>query len=709
MVENLQSLIPFFQPRSIALIGVSTRTGLQAFNILEQVLAGGYRGRIYPVNPKGGTLLGLQVYRTVSEIPETPDLAVISTPRTAVKEVIQECTARGIKAIIVITQGFADADSWGKQTQQELQEIVWNAGARLVGPNTIGVVNLYENLNTSFIGFLRKEADTAMICQSGIFLLGAADFTGGIGLGVDIGNAADVGFSESLAFLGQEPRVRVINLHMEGIKDGHRFMEVARAVTRTKPVLCLKTGRSEAGARAASSHSGSLAGEDHVFTAAFKQCGVIRVRDVEEMLYLNKTFLTYSSMPGQRIAVVTISGGAGIMAIDACSACGLEVARFSEKTREKLAAVFPDWMEVNNPLDIWPAGMARGYLEILELSLNTILEDPGVDAALVISPAYLPPEEDPRLDISRTINQAASRHPEKPLALWIFGNYRHELAARMEKENRVVVYPSPEKAMASLATLYRYLHEIKGRAPAHPVVFTDFHEERIDSLLAMAMREGQATINEAALEILQAAGIPVLPSRVAHSAGDAVRIASSQGYPVVMKIVSPQISHKSDVGGVKVNLKDDREVAAAYNEMMEVVSARVPQATIKGVLIQPYRPGGVEVLLGCKRDPSFGPVLVFGLGGIYTELFRDVSFAIAPVDREKALDMIRETKAYRLLRGFRGQPPANIDALVECLLRLGQLVTRWPEIVEMDINPLLVDPQGAVAVDARITLHTSDL
>ncbi|WP_072867065.1 acetate--CoA ligase family protein [Desulfofundulus thermosubterraneus] len=700
----MESLIPFFHPRSVALIGVSTKTGLQAFNILEQVLAGGYRGRIYPVNPKGGTLLGLPVYRTVSEIPETPDLAVISTPRTAVPDVVRECTARGIKAIIIISQGFADADEWGKQTQQELLETIRDTGTRIVGPNTIGVINLFENLNTSFIGFLRQKAGTAMICQSGIFLLGAADFTGGIGLGVDIGNAADVSFTESLAYLGQQPQVKVINLHMEGIQDGRQFMEVARSVSRVKPVLCLKTGCSEAGARAASSHSGSLAGEDHVFSAAFKQCGIIRVRDVEEMRYLNKTFLTYSSMPGRRVAVVTISGGAGIMAVDACSACGLEVARFSEKTRQKLAAVFPGWMEVNNPADIWLAGMARGYLDILELALDTILDDPGVDAVLVISPAYLDPEEDPRLDISPTINRMASRYPEKPLALWIFGGYRPELAARMENENRVVVYPSPERAMTSLATLYRYLHEIKSRNPLSPPVFSGIQGERIEAILETARQEGLKTINENALEILRAAGIPVLPSQVAQNAGDAVKIAESQGYPVVMKIVSPQISHKSDVGGVRVNLNDARAVAKAYNELMETVSARAPHAAIKGVLIQPYRPGGVEVLLGCKRDPSFGPVLVFGLGGIYTELFRDVSFAVAPINREEALDMIRETKSYRLLQGYRGQPPADMDALVECLLRLSQLVIQWPEIVEMDINPLLVGPQGAVAVDARITM-----
>ncbi|HHW43507.1 MAG TPA: acetate--CoA ligase family protein [Desulfotomaculum sp.] len=694
----------FLYPRSIALIGVSTRTGPETFNILEQVLAGGYRGRIYPVNPRGGILLNLPVYPSVGEIPETPDLAVISTPRTAVPAVVRECVDKGIKSIIIITQGFADADETGHRMQEEILAAIEGKGARIVGPNTIGVVNLYENLNTSFIGFLRRQADTAMICQSGIFLLGAADFTAGIGLGVDIGNACDVDFSESLDYLGQDSRIRVINLHMEGLKEGRRFMEVARRVSAAKPILCLKTGRSEAGARAASSHSGSLAGEDHVFSAAFRQCGVIRVQNVEEMYDFNKTFLTYQSMPGRRVAVVTISGGAGICAVDACSAAGLEVARFSEKTVSKLAAVFPDWMEVGNPADIWPAGMTRGYQDTLELSLDTILEDPGVDAVLVISPAYLDPGEDPKLDISIPVNRVAARHPEKPLTLWIFGGYRRELAARLEKENRVVVYPSPERAMASLAALYHYLYEVKNHHWTSPPVFADMDRKRIGNILDRGGKTGGGTINEEALQILQACGIPVLPARVARNAGEAMEAAESLGYPVVMKIVSPQITHKSDVGGVRLNLGHARAVEETFSEMVETVSSLAPHAAIEGVLIQPYRPGGVEVLLGGKRDPSFGPVLVYGLGGIYTELFRDVSFAVAPVSREEALAMIRGTKSYRLLQGFRGQSPADMETLVDCLLRLGQLVVEFPQIREMDINPLLVGPEGAVAVDARITI-----
>lgn len=673
--------------------------------MLDQVLAGGYRGRIYPVNPRGGELRGLPVYRSVADIPETVDLAVISTPRTVVPEIVEECAKRGIKAIVVITQGFADAsDADGPRLQEEMVRRLAGTGARLIGPNTIGVINLYERVNTSFIGFERVPADTAMICQSGIFLLAAAEFTCGLGLGVDIGNAADVDFNQALQTLGEDGRVRVINLHMEGIRDGRRFMAVAGRVSRHKPLLCLKTGRSEAGARAAGSHSGSLAGEDHVFSAAFRQCGVLRVRDVEEMHYLNKTFLTYPAIPGRRLAVITISGGAGIAAVDACADYGLEVAAFSRETKEKLAAVFPAWMEVGNPADIWPAGMSRGYLEVLELALDAALADPQVDAVLAVSPAYLKPEDDPRLDISAAVNRAAARRPDKPLAVWIFGAHRGELAARVEEAGRVVVYPSPERAVASLAALYRYYHEIKTAPVPVPDARPVPDSAPVERILAAARRAGRTDLHTEALEVLRACGIPVLPWQHAADAAQAVRAAEQLGYPVVMKIDSPEISHKSDVGGVMVDLADAAAVTAAYDEMMRTVKKRAPRAPISGVIIQPYRPGGVEIILGAKRDPSFGPVLVYGLGGIYTELFRDVSFRIAPITREEALQMIRETRSCRLLGGFRGRPAADLDALAELVVRLGQLVIACPEIAEMDINPLLVGPHGAVAVDARITI-----
>ncbi len=696
----------FLRPRSVALIGVTTRTGAEAFNILERMIAEGYTGRLYPVNPRGGELLGVPVYRSVSEIPETPDLAVISTPRTAVPTVVKECLGKGIKALIVITQGFADADEKGRQMQREILDALEGTGARLIGPNTIGVANFYEGrFSTSFIDFWCPKADTAVICQSGIFLVGAADFTGGLGLGIDIGNAADLHFAEVLEYMGRDPRVKVLALHMEGLKDGRRFMKAARRVSRLKPVLCLKTGRSEAGARAATTHTGSLAGEDRVYEAAFRQCGIIRLRDAEEMSYFTKTFLTYPFMRGRRLAVVTISGGAGIMAADAANAAGLDMASFDPQTYTRLANIFPEWMEVHNPLDIWPAAMTRGYREVAKIALEAVLSDPHVDAVLFITPAYQDLAETPHLDVTDIVNHLAASHPDKPLALWVIGSYRREFAAKAERENRVVVYPSPEKAASSLAALYRYHQEIKNSPSLPAPEFADAEEETIEALLGRAGEEASGILNEEALDILKACGIPVLPYRRASSPEEAVRAARELGYPVAVKISSPHITHKTDVGGVKLGLTDDRSVEEAFHHVVNAALACKPEAKVSGVIVQPYRPGGAEVLLGCRQDPVFGPVVVFGLGGIYAELFQDVSFGIAPLSREEALAMLKETKAYRLLQGFRGQPPANMEALLDCLLRLGWLADRWPQIKEMDINPLLVSATGVVAVDARMIVQ----
>lgn len=692
-----------FSPRSVALIGVSTRTGPGTYNVLERMIECGFGGRIYPVNPRGGELLGLPVYRSVLDIPEVVDLAVISTPRTAVLDVVKDCVTCGIKAVVIITQGFADADDEGRKMQAALVEAVKDTDTRIVGPNTLGVANLFMNFNTSFVSYLTHKCKTGIICQSGIFLAGSSDFTAGLGLGVDIGNSSDVDFSDSMEYMGHDPRVRVINLHMEGIHNGRRFMETARQVSKSKPILCLKTGHSEAGARAASSHSGSLAGEDHVFEAAFKQCGIIRVNNVEDLYYFNKSFLTYRTITGRRIGIVTISGGAGIAAVDACSAYGLEVAKFDNETMQKLAEVFPNWMDVGNPADIWPAGMARGYHKILELALDTILSDPNVDALLCISPAYTEPAADP-LFAGEIINRAAARHPDKPTAVWNFGPCKDESTRLLEEKGIVVAYPSPERAMASLAALNHYYNNIKKSMPEKHPVYTDINKTSALSVITEAISDKTHTLNEQALQILKDYGIPTVASHITSNKQEAAAAAAELGYPVAIKILSSDITHKSDVGGVRLNLTSRAELEKAYDEMTITVREKVPGAALTGVLVQQYRPGGIEVILGGKQDPEFGPVVVYGLGGIYTELFKDVSFRIAPFTREEALDMIRETRSYRLLQGFRGQSPADIDALLECILRLSQLLTEIPEIKELDINPLLVGANGVLAVDARIMI-----
>lgn len=692
----------FFHPQSIALIGVSTRTGPASFNIMELIINSGYPARLYPVNPRGGEILGQRVYTSVLELPDIPDLAVISTPRTAVPHVLAQCAQKGIKAAVIITQGFSDADDQaGHDMHRQIVDIVRNTGIRVIGPNTLGVVNNYDHFRTSFVNFQAGCQDVGIICQSGIFLAASEDFSRGVGLGADIGNTADVDFADLLQYLTNHEQIKVINLHMEGLKNGRHFLDTARQATSKKPVIVFKTGRSEQGARAAASHSGSMTGEDIVFSAAFNQCGIIRVDNASLMGDLNKTFLTYKSIPGQRAAIVTVSGGAGIAAVDACSKYGLEVATFSPDTMQKLQALYPDWMRPGNPADIWPAGMSRGYWDVTRQALDVILSDPAVDMLLMITPAYLHPDQDP-MNISSIFKEVAACYPEKPLAVWIFGPYRDDYRRVIEEAGSVVAYDCPEKAAFCLKQLYCYHHKVKGKVFTRPVPPDGLDKAMVRQILTNTR---QKVLNEEALEILSAYQIPVVGHALAENAAKACRLADELGYPLVLKIASPDITHKSDVGGVILNIKDQHELVAAYDRLMQNMQKQHPAARINGVLLQPFVSGGQEVIMGGKTDPQFGPVVIFGLGGIFTEAIRDIACRVAPISPEDAMEMIREIKSYSILSGLRGHKSADIEALAECLHRLSFLLYHNPEIMEVDLNPVLAGPKGCLALDARIVLE----
>ena len=698
------NLEPFINPQSVALIGVSSRTGPGAFNAMEQMLGIGYKGKLYPVNPRGGTILNIPAYKSVLDIEAQVDLAMIATPRTAVPAVVRQCVAKGIPAVVIITQGFSDAeDEDGPRLHQEILNAIEGTQTRVVGPNTLGVVNTFINFNTSFITYDTNPAPVGVICQSGIFLAGSADFSGGLGIGIDTGNTADIGFAECMEYLAGHPQVKVINIHMEGVRDGRRFLECARQITPHKPVLVLKTGSSEEGARAASSHSGSMAGEDAIFSAAFAQSGIIRLDSADYMADLNRTLTTYREMRGKRVGVITISGGAGIIAVDAAGKHGIKIASFSPDTMAALNSVFPDWMQPGNPADIWPAGMARGYREITAGALDKILSDDAVDAVLCITPAYLDPDSDP-LNIIGLINDVAARHSQKPTAMWIFGPHKIKYAKRFAEAGLVVAYGSPDNAMYCLAQLYHYHSAVKGADFGIYLPPGNTDHGLVGSTLEASLNAGLPTLNEEALDIIEAYGIPVVRRSLAKSPEEAAHQAEILGYPVVMKIASPDVPHKSDLGGIKLNITSQDDAVRAYNEIMDNVMARIPNARINGVLLQGQVSGGTEVILGGRRDPQFGPVLVYGLGGIFTELMRDVSFRVAPIARDEALEMIRETRSYKILSGARGREPGDIEGLADCLVRLGALLHDHPEIAEVDINPLMVTANGCLAVDALIVL-----
>lgn len=684
----------FFAPQNVALVGISTKGG--NYNLLESFKSFGYKGNYYPVNPRGGSFLGEKIYRTVAEIPRSIDLAVIITPREVVLPVVQECIAQGAKGMIIITQGFADGDEEGKHLQAEIVRITQAAGVRVVGPNTMGVFNAENRFCTAFAYFEVEEKPIGVISQSGIFLPGGPFLTGGLGKAIDLGNTCDVGFAEVLSLYGADPRIKVVSLHIEDVKDGREFMRVAGEVSRQKPILALKTGKTREGAKAASSHTGSLVGEDAVYEVAFRQAGVIRVRDDEELFDLSRTFATYAPLKGNRVAVITVAGGPGILAVDACAEKGLVLAQLSPQTISRLRPLFPPWMEVGNPIDIWAAAMSRGYRQVFREALAAATADPGVDAICVITFAVRPSPQDSVLPLAREL----TAQKEKPVVFWFYGAHKEDYQRYFAAEG-LLAFSSLEGAVGALGKLYRYGAFIQKR-PA-PVSKT-FPVRTAELKPLLTSYEGMLPAPEV-FRVLDAYGIPGAKIRFARSLEEALALAAEIGYPLVMKIASPDIIHKADAGGVRLALPNPAALCEAYSEMLTEVKTKAPGARIEGVFLQPWLAEGLgtrEVLLGLKQDPCFGPVVVYGTGGIFTEVVRDVSLRVAPLSVQDAEEMIEETKSATLLKGARGQKPLDLEAVKEALLRLSQLGCDFPQIKEMDLNPVIVKEKGIVAVDARL-------
>ncbi len=689
-----ESMDRFFRPRSVAVIGVSRTTGEGSFNIVENLLGYGYPGEIYPVNPNASTILGVTCYPSATQLPAVPDLAVISLPRELVPGAVRDCVTRGIKALVVITQGFAEADADGARLQEEFLGALAGSGARLMGPNTLGTVNVFERFSSSFMRIAQTAPlPTGMVCQTGFFLATNLAPSVGLGLAVDVGNAVDITLPECLAYLADDERTRVLAIHLEGVRDGRHLFEVARKITPRKPVLALKTGRSPAGAQAAGSHTGSLTGEDSVYQAAFDQAGILRMADVEELDDSLKAFLRLPPISGDRIAIVTATGGGGIMAVDACAEYGLKLARFSEDTIAYIRADAPSWFEPQNPLDVWPAAIGRPYALAFADMFRKVLDDPGVDAVLCVGGAVAATGE----QLASFIRLSGEVHPNKPVVWWVQGREAQSRAFVAENDSHVAVYASPERAMRALARLHRYHSSIKDRIPPRAVEFPEVAAERAGGVLAASL---SGFMGPEAFDLLQAYGIAAAPWAIAESPAAVGQVADHLGYPLVIKGLGPDLIHKTERGAVVVDVRSQRAAEQAALAIAERTGA------LTGILVQRYLAGGHELILGGKQDLQFGPTILFGMGGILAEVLRDVSIGLAPLAREEATGMIERTRAFHLLSGVRGRPPADIESVVDALLRLSWLLARHPEVMELDINPLLVFPrgEGCVAVDARVRL-----
>jgi len=693
----------FFNPQSVAVIGASRDETKLGYGILKNIIDYGYPGRIYPINPKADEILGLPCYPSVTAVPDPVELVVIVVPNQHVAGTLRECGEKGVKGAIIITAGFREAGREGARMERELLDIAAEYGIRLVGPNCLGIIDTLKPMNASFAVGMPPKGSIAFMSQSGALCTAILDWALAENIGfsrfVSLGNKADVNEIDLLEAWEDDTASRVIISYMEGLPDGQRFMEVARRVTRKIPVIAVKSGKTAAGSRAVSSHTGSLAGSEAAYDAAFRQSGVLRANSIEELFDYSLAFAYQPLLKGENIAVVTNAGGPGIMATDALETAGLHLASLDKATIDLLREHLPAAANVYNPIDVLGDALADRYAVAIEAALK----DPNVNGVLVI----LTPQVRTEIEKTAELVGKMSGVYDKPILGVFMGEAKVSAGAKILNSSQVPNYSFPERAVGALRAMLEY-HRWLQRPPLQVKTF-DVNKELVRELFARARNENRLALGDAeARDVMTAYGIRIPASELAKTADEAVQIARSIGYPVVMKIASPDILHKSDIGGVRMNVRDDDQVRDTFDILVYRAQRYMPDAQIWGVLVQQMVARGREVIIGMSRDPQFGPLLMFGLGGIYVEVLKDVTFRVPPISEQEAHEMISEIRSYRLLRGVRGQKPADLEAAADVLLRVAQLVTDFPEIAEMDINPLMVDEvgSGAVAVDMRFILSS---
>jgi len=692
-----------FFPGSVAVIGASRREGAVGHEIVKNLLDCKYPGKVFPINPKADEILGLKCYPSVLSVEENVDLGVVAVPAEVVSKVAEEAGEKGVKVLIVISAGFREVGSEGFERERELLDLCRRYNMRLVGPNCLGLINTFTPINASFAAQMPLRGGIAFASQSGALCTAVLDWAAREHIGfshlISLGNMADMDETDFMELLAEDPNTKVILIYIEGIKEGEKFLTVAPKVSHKKPVVILKSGVSDAGARAAASHTGSIAGSRIAYDAAFKRCGVLRASSIEELFNLGIAF-SYQPIPqGRSVAIITNAGGPSIVAADACSQHGLNMAWLSAQTIEILRKNLPGEASWTNPVDVLGDALADRY----EFAVKTLLSDDAVESLIVI---LTPQAMTQPLETAKQLIALKSSFPKKPLLAVFMGGERIEEAVRVLVAAGIPVYAQPEKAVLTLAGMIRYGEYL---TPGMEESFPSFDVERetVQRILERARRERRVSLlSVEARRVVQAYGIPVPSSELAQNVRQAVNAAERIGYPVAMKVVSPQILHKTDIGGVKLNLNSDREVEIAFTEIMRNASLFMPEARIFGVEIQKMMPAGREIIVGMNRDVQFGPLIMFGLGGVYVNILRDVSFRLAPISAQAASEMITETKSYALLRGVRGEPPADINSIVDVILRISQLSMDFGEINEIDINPLFVYERnnGSLALDVKITV-----
>ncbi len=702
-MDRQEGIRVLFNPRSIAVIGASPTKGKLGNDVLRNLTNSEYSGKIYPINPSGGEIMGLKVFKNVSEVASDIDMAVIVVPPKAVLNVVEECGKKGVKALVIITAGFKETGHEGAEAEKKLVELAEKYGMVVQGPNCLGIINTSAPYNATFAAGMPGKGSIAFASQSGALMTGILDWSLmekiGFSKFVSLGNKAHLDEADFVEAFGRDPDSTFILLYIESVVNGRKFVEACRKVVPHKPIFVVKAGVSKAGARAASSHTGSLAGSDVAYDVAFKQCGVIRATSMAALFDVANVYDDMSLPAGNRVAIVTNAGGPGILTTDACEMNGLEIAKLSPQTIEFLKKNLPPAAAVYNPIDALGTALAEDYA----LCVEAALRDENVDAVIVL----LTPQAMTQVtETAQVLVETHRKYPNKPMLTVFMGGNSMVYPRIILTEANIPVFDFPERAVKALAELCKYVQRRASlKDESIPVFAVD--KKRVRQILDRVRADGRTILlGSEAHAIAEAYSIPVAKIRLATSSEEAKQIAEEFGYPVVMKISSPDIVHKSDIGGIKVGLKTPEEVEMAFQQIVANAKSNAPKAIIYGVDVQQMAAQGRELIIGCSKDIQFGPLIMFGAGGIFVNYLKDVAFRLAPISRSDATDLIEETKIGTILKGVRGEAPSDIKALEDTILKISQLVTDFEEIVELDINPLFAYRQGegVCAVDVKITI-----
>ena len=695
-----------FEPRSIAVIGASGDKGKIGYSVLNNIIRGGYQGKIYPINPKGGEIEGIKAYKSIMDINGEIDIACITIPAKFVVDSVRQCAAKGVKYGIVITSGFSEIGN--SADERKMVEIANEKGMRILGPNIFGLYTAEVSLNTTFSGSNIPSGGLGIVTQSGalgLTMIGQATVSNvGLSTIISVGNKADVDEADLLEYLITQERTKVILMYMEGVRDGERLVEVLKRATKIKPVVIIKSGRSQRGAMAAASHTGSLAGSDGVFDDIIKQCGALRAENMKEAFDWSK-FLSNNPLPkGENTVIITNGGGAGVLATDACEKFGVNLYDDLENLKTIFSPATPEFGSTKNPVDITGQAQAEDYTKAFDAALR----DPEIHAVLGV---FCETSRFTHDDFDQAVehNYRQFKAAGKPIAFGLLGGetvFEYTMEARRKN---IPVYEDIYEAVSSMGAMYAFKRYVDEKNDEIADVAIDV--KAIDNIIDNARRDGRSFLfSHEGQNIMKMTGIPVPKSLIAMTIDSAVKSAAAIGYPVVMKVVSKDILHKSDVGGIALDLENDQEVISGYEAIMRNCRMNMPNAAIEGVEISEMVKPGTEMIVGAMVDKTFGPTVMVGLGGIYVEVMKDVSFRALPMARTEIMEMIKEIRSYPLLMGVRGEKTRDINALVDTIIKLGAIIRNCKGISDIEINPLVIYEQGmgARAVDVRIILSKED-